>query len=115
MGFIGIFVGPVVVALAGALWSERTTRINRDRTTQVATGAVPAASQPMVEARRPIVNYGSGQPVDADYLVLNSARLEIHKTGKCGTGSESTMANESKCPLTGGSHDTRIVTGGRTS
>ena len=25
LGFIGIFVGPVVLALAGALWSERTT------------------------------------------------------------------------------------------
>ncbi len=45
LGFIGIFVGPVVLALAGALWSERTTRINRDRTTQVANGTVPAASQ----------------------------------------------------------------------
>jgi predicted PurR-regulated permease PerM len=38
LGFIGIFVGPVVLALAGALWSERRTRINRDRTTQVTTG-----------------------------------------------------------------------------
>jgi predicted PurR-regulated permease PerM len=29
LGLIGIFVGPVVLALAGALWSERTTRISR--------------------------------------------------------------------------------------
>ena len=51
LGFIGIFVGPVVLALAGALWSERTTRINRDQTIQVATDIVPAASQQMVEAK----------------------------------------------------------------
>jgi AI-2E family transporter len=44
LGFIGIFVGPVVLALAGELWRERTTRINRDRTTQVATDTVPAVS-----------------------------------------------------------------------
>ena len=62
LGFIGIFVGPVVLALAGALWSELTTRINRDRTTQVATGTVLAASQQMVEAQRPIANFASGQP-----------------------------------------------------
>jgi len=62
LGFIGIFVGPVVLMLAGALWSERTTRIKRDRTTQVTTGAVPAASQQMVEAHRPIANFASGQP-----------------------------------------------------
>ncbi len=62
LGFIGIFVGPVVLALAGALWNERTTRINRDRTTQVTTGTVPAASQQMVEAHRPIANFASGQP-----------------------------------------------------
>jgi predicted PurR-regulated permease PerM len=48
LGFIGIFVGPVVLALAGALWSEWTTRINRDRTTQVTTGTVPAASQQVI-------------------------------------------------------------------
>src|SRR5258706_11976342 len=62
LGFIGIFVGPVVLALAGALWSERTTGINRDRTTQVTTGTVLAASQQMVEAHRPIANFASGQP-----------------------------------------------------
>jgi predicted PurR-regulated permease PerM len=45
LGFIGIFVGPVVLALAGALWSERTTRTDRDRTTQVVTRTAPAASQ----------------------------------------------------------------------
>jgi predicted PurR-regulated permease PerM len=45
LGFIGIFVGPVVLALAGTLWSERTTKINRDRATRVATRTVPAASQ----------------------------------------------------------------------
>ena len=60
LGFIGIFVGPVVLALAGALWSERTTRINRDRTPQVTAGTVPAASQQMVEAR-PIATFASGQ------------------------------------------------------
>jgi predicted PurR-regulated permease PerM len=62
LGFIGIFVGPVVLALAGELWRERTTGINRDRTTQVTTGTVPAASQQMVEAHRPIANFASGQP-----------------------------------------------------
>jgi hypothetical protein len=60
--FIGIFVGAVVLALAGALWSERTTRINRDRTTQVTAGTVPAASQQMVEAHRPAASFTSGQP-----------------------------------------------------
>jgi predicted PurR-regulated permease PerM len=62
LGFIGIFVGPVVLALAGELWRDRTTRINRDRTTQVTTGTVPVASQQMVEAPRPIANFASGQP-----------------------------------------------------
>jgi predicted PurR-regulated permease PerM len=62
LGFIGIFVGPVVLSLAGELWRERTTRISRDRTTQVATDTVPAASQQMVEAHGPIANLASGQP-----------------------------------------------------
>jgi len=62
LGFIGIFVGPVVLALAGALWRELTTRSNQDRPTQVATGTVLAASQQMVEAQRPMANFGSGQP-----------------------------------------------------
>jgi predicted PurR-regulated permease PerM len=62
LGFIGIFVGPVVLALAVALWSERTTRTNRDRTTQVMSGTVPSASEPMVEARRPMANFASGAP-----------------------------------------------------
>ena len=60
LGFIGIFVGPVVLALAGALWNERNTSIDRDRTTQVATGTVPAPSQQMVEAHGPIANFASG-------------------------------------------------------
>jgi predicted PurR-regulated permease PerM len=62
LGFIGIFVGPVVLALAGALWSEWTTRNNRDRTTQVTISPVPAASQQMVEADGPIANFASGAP-----------------------------------------------------
>ena len=32
LGFIGIFVGPVVLALAGQLWRERTRKVERDRT-----------------------------------------------------------------------------------
>jgi predicted PurR-regulated permease PerM len=62
LGFIGIFVGPVVLALAGALWRERTTGISRDRTTQVTTGTVPAASQQTGEAQRPMANFASGAP-----------------------------------------------------
>jgi len=61
LGFIGIFVGPVVLSLAGELWRERTTRINRDRTTQVATDTVPAASQQQMVEPHPIAKFAGCQ------------------------------------------------------
>ena len=62
LGFIGIFVGPVVLALAGELWRERTRKVERDHTPQALIDTVPAASQQMVEAHRPVANFASGQP-----------------------------------------------------
>ena len=62
LGLIGIFVGPVVLTLASALWSKRATRFDRDQTTQVATATMSAESQQILETHRPIANSASCPP-----------------------------------------------------
>lgn len=57
LGLVGIFVGPVVLALAGELWSEQLTRTRRDKTMQNTNGNAQAASQ-----HRQIADTASGPP-----------------------------------------------------
>jgi hypothetical protein len=50
LGFIGIFVGPVVLALAGELWRERTRNVERDHTPQALIETPQAASHPLANS-----------------------------------------------------------------
>ncbi len=50
LGFIGIFVGPVVLSLAGELWRERTRKVERDHTPQVLIDTPQAATHPLANS-----------------------------------------------------------------
>ncbi len=50
LGFIGIFVGPVVLALAGKLWRERTRKVERDHTPQALIDTPQPASHPLANS-----------------------------------------------------------------
>ncbi len=50
LGFIGIFVGPVVLSLAGELWRERTRKVERDHTPQALIDTPQAASHPLANS-----------------------------------------------------------------
>jgi predicted PurR-regulated permease PerM len=50
LGFIGIFVGPVVLSLAGELWRERTRKVERDHTFQALVDTPQAASHPLANS-----------------------------------------------------------------
>jgi predicted PurR-regulated permease PerM len=50
LGFIGIFVGPVVLSLAGELLRERTRKVERDHTFQALVDTPQAASHPLANS-----------------------------------------------------------------
>jgi hypothetical protein len=44
LGFIGIFVGPAVLSLAGELWRERTRKVERDHTPHAKSETPPRSA-----------------------------------------------------------------------
>ena len=50
LGFIGIFVGPVVLSLAGELWRERTRKVERDHAPRALIDTAKAASHPLANS-----------------------------------------------------------------
>ena len=50
LGFIGIFVGPVVLSLAGELWRERTRQVEGDHARQASIDTPQPASHPLANS-----------------------------------------------------------------